>query len=347
MAEKDIAAGIYFENPVRFADLINAYFFEGEEVVQPEDIQELDTVEYAPAADRRRGTNKKGYRDLVRRLYFGVQFVIFSMEIQNGCDYSMPIRVFNYDGSRYGKQLRKKRRKHREKKDLKGNEFLSGIAKTDRFCPVVTLILCFGKWDGARSLHQLMDMEGIPEKLRKSIVDYPLDILEAAEFEHLEYFQTDLKLVFGFIKYAQDKERLRYFIKKNRVEFENLAEDAYDLISVMSNTQELKRRKKEDEGGLNMCKAIDDMMTEAREEGRQEALTGLQGMVEDAREEGRQEALTGLQGMMEDAREEERRNVIRIFVKDYQKSGCSREVISRKLETLFSLPPEAAENYLG
>ena len=96
-----------------------------------------------------------------------------------------------------------------------------------------------------------------------------------------------------------------------------------------------------------MCKAIDDMMTEAREEGRQEALTGLQGMVEDAREEGRQEALTGLQGMMEDAREEERRNVIRIFVKDYQKSGCSREVISRKLETLFSLPPEAAENYLG
>lgn len=76
---------------------------------------------------------KKGYRDLVRRLYFGVQFVIFSMEIQNGCDYSMPIRVFNYDGSRYGKQLRKKRRKHREKKDLKGNEFLSGIVKTDRF----------------------------------------------------------------------------------------------------------------------------------------------------------------------------------------------------------------------
>ena len=77
----------------------------------------------------------------------------------------------------------------------------------------------------------------------------------------------------------------------------------------MSNTQELKRRKKEDEGGLNMCKAIDDMMAEAREE--------------------------------------ERRNVIRIFVKDYQKSGCSREVISRKLENLFSLPPEAAENYLG
>ena len=52
-------------------------------MVQPEDIQELDTVEYAPAADRRRGNNQKGYRDLVRRLYFGVQFVIFSMEIQN------------------------------------------------------------------------------------------------------------------------------------------------------------------------------------------------------------------------------------------------------------------------
>lgn len=162
MAEKDIAAGIYFENPARFADLINAYFFEG------------------------------------------------------------------------------------EKKDLKGNEFLSGIAKTDRFRPVVTLILCFGKWDGARSLHQLIDMEGIPEKLRERIVDYPLDILEVAEFEHLEYFRTDLKLVFGFIKYAQDKEKLRFFIEQNSAEFKNLAEDAYDLISVMSNTQELKRRKKED-----------------------------------------------------------------------------------------------------
>ena len=77
-----------------------------------------------------------------------------------------------------------------------------------------------------------------------------------------------------------------------------------------------------------MCKASDDMMT-------------------DAREEGRQEALTGLQDMMEDAREEERRNIIRILVKDYRQSGYSQEMIIRKLETLFSLPPEAAENYFG
>ena len=106
-------------------------------------------------------------------------------------------------------EIRIRRQEHRERKDLKAEEYLSGISREDRFLPVVTLVLYFGKhWDGPRNL-------------------------------------TDLKLVFGFVQNADDKEKLRAFARAEEEALSKLAEDAYDLISVMTGTEELDRIKKE------------------------------------------------------------------------------------------------------
>ena len=43
MGKKDIALARYFEDPRRYADLINGYVFGGEQVVRAEDIVEKDT----------------------------------------------------------------------------------------------------------------------------------------------------------------------------------------------------------------------------------------------------------------------------------------------------------------
>ena len=59
-------------------------------------------------------------------------------------------------------EIRIRRQEHRERKDLKAEEYLSGISREDRFLPVVTLVLYFGKhWDGPRNLKDLLDLEGI------------------------------------------------------------------------------------------------------------------------------------------------------------------------------------------
>lgn len=189
---------------------------------------------------------------------------------------------------------------------------------------MITIVLYFGKhWDGARSLKELLDLDGFPPEICEMTADYPISVIEVGNYPWAEDFTTDLKLVFGFIQNADDKEKLQAFAQREKQGFAELAEDAYDLIGAMTNTKELDRIKKENQMGrerINMCKAIDDMLADAREEGRKEAMNGLQEMIADAKEKGRSE---------------EEKTMIRVFVHSYLEEGCSQEEIDQKLQKLF------------
>ena len=320
MRDKDVLTAAYLKNNSRFADLLNGWLFGGRSVVRPEDIQELDSAEIRIRRDRVTGGVRTGkrYRDVIRRVALGMRFAVVCVEEQSEVDYTMPFRVIGYDLDRYEQQLRIRRQEHRERKDLKAEEYLSGISREDRFLPVVTLVLYFGKhWDGPRNLKDLLDLEGMLPEVRELLADYPVHVIEVGNYPYAEAFRTDLKLVFGFVQNADDKEKLRAFARAEEEALSELAEDAYDLISVMTGTEELDRIKKEKQerkGKVNMCKAIDDMLADAREEGRErgrsEMMNGLQEMIADAREEGREagrsETMNGLQEMIADAREEGR-----------------------------------------
>ena len=255
-------------------------------------------------------------------------------------------------------EIRIRRQEHRERKDLKAEEYLSGISREDRFLPVVTLVLYFGKhWDGPRNLKDLLDLEGMLPEVRELLADYPVHVIEVGNYPYAEAFRTDLKLVFGFVQNADDKEKLRAFARAEEEALSELAEDAYDLISVMTGTEELDRIKKEKQerkGKVNMCKAIDDMLADAREEGRErgrsEMMNGMQEMIADAREEGREagrsETMNGLQEMITDVREEERKETIQTFVNDYIEEGFSREILIKKLQKMFSLDQKTALEYV-
>lgn len=41
MQEKDVVSIDYFENPARFADLLNGYIYHGQEWIRPEDVREI------------------------------------------------------------------------------------------------------------------------------------------------------------------------------------------------------------------------------------------------------------------------------------------------------------------
>ena len=236
-------------------------------------------------------------------------------------------------------EIRIRRQEHRERKDLKAEEYLSGISREDRFLPVVTLVLYFGKhWDGPRNLKDLLDLEGMLPEVRELLADYPVHVIEVGNYPYAEAFRTDLKLVFGFVQNADDKEKLRAFARAEEEALSELAEDAYDLISVMTGTEELDRIKKEKQerkGKVNMCKAIDDMLADAREEGRKETMNGLQEMIADAREEGKSKG-----------RNEERERIIQILVNDYFTCGISKENFCEKLQNMFSMDQKTAENYM-
>ena len=273
MQEKDVVSIEYLEDPKRFADLLNGYVFEGQQVVRPEDIKERNRV---ITNTERRGTQIKGkvmIRDIMRKVLFGIQVVLIALEEQTDIHYAMPVRIMNAEAGIYQKQWKKRQAEHREKKDLEGAEFLSGFAKEDKLTPTLTLVVYFGSepWDGPKKLKDMLQLEGLPEYLRDMIADYPIRLLEVRNYPHLEYFQTDIRYVFGFLQFASDKKRLGEYVEKNSEQFSDLEELAYDMIACMSKSTELKlvkqKYQKEKGSEIDMCKAITEMIEDGEKRG--------------------------------------------------------------------------------
>ena len=98
-------------------------------------------------------------------------------------------------------------------------------------------------------------------------------LFEVYHFKNIEWFQTDLQQVCGFLQRTNDKAALQEYVKENEAVFSRLEEDTFDLLTVMSGIRAMKLIKRDVEnvgGGFDMCKAFDDMMRDSKREGRRE-----------------------------------------------------------------------------
>ena len=80
-------------------------------------------------------------------------------------------------------------------------------------------------------MYSLINFEEIPEGLKNLFNNYRLHVLEVKRFKDTDLFQTDLREVFGFIGFSGDKEAERSYVFGHRESFEQLSEDAYDVIN--------------------------------------------------------------------------------------------------------------------
>jgi hypothetical protein len=210
--------------------------------------------------------------DVKRRVETGFQVVLVILQNQTAVHYAMPVRVMNEDASDYYNQWKKIQKIHREKRDLQSAEFLSGFSRTDKLIPVLSIVIYFGKepWDGPRTLRDMLDFSDCPDNIQKMIADYPINLFEVRKYEALENFHTDLQVVFGFLQHTENKEQLMNYVTEHAEELSHMAEDACDLLCVMSHTTELKKIQvdaNQTGGECNVCKAIDDLKKEERENG--------------------------------------------------------------------------------
>ena len=249
MGKRDIALARYFEDEDRYADLINGFVFRGEPVISGENILDKNT----------RITG----------------FVVIALEHQDQIHYSMPVRVMLEDAAGYDEQMRRIQKKNQKVKGLDKGEFLGSFRKEDRLNAVFTIVLYYGEktWDGAKDLYSLINFDEVPEMLKDLFNNYRLHVLEVRRFKDTDLFQTDLREVFGFIGFSGDKTAVRNYVAENQDSFEQLSEDAYDVIAVMAHSKELedvKERYREKGGKINMCEAIRGMIEDGRLEGRRE-----------------------------------------------------------------------------
>lgn len=262
----------YFEDNNRYADLINGIGCNGEQLLKASDLQEVDPTE------------KKKSRDLLRRVALGMNFLIIGIENQQKVDYKFPLRNMQYDVSRYQKQASVIEKKVRENaKKVSAAEYLSRFGKADKLNPVITIALYAGKeeWDGPRCLHDMIDFSNVPKGLKNMVSNYKINIVDICRMTDTSMFKTDLRQVFDFIRFAEDKEKLLELIESDTY-FSHMKCDALEVINAYTNIGELSPSEEYqvEEGDVDVCKAIQDLIKDSIEEGRAE------GRVE-GREEGR------------------------------------------------------------
>ena len=276
MREENAASIEFFRDFRRVADLINGVIFHGKQIVRECDLQEQNPILHDISKKDNRVSAVENTLDLSVMVTVGKAKFLLMLQGQTIEHYVMPVRASHERGIDYYNQWKKLQKKHNEVGDLKkGEEYLSGAKKRDKFYPVIHIVVYFGKkrWKAARKMEDLFWTERFPEELKKLFTEKPLLIFEMCHFPNEEWFQTDLRQVCGFLKKTNDKTKLKIYIEENQAVFANLPEDAYDLLSVMAGIRNLKFIKQEvkaEGGGFDMCKAIKEMLRDSRLEGEQE-----------------------------------------------------------------------------
>lgn len=81
-----------------FADLFNAALFDGEQVLNPDDLSEADTDLSSIIKFNGHAETVQKVLDVVKKTAYGLDFVIWGLENQERIHYAMPLRHMIGDG---------------------------------------------------------------------------------------------------------------------------------------------------------------------------------------------------------------------------------------------------------
>ena len=114
---------------------------------------------------------------------------------------------------------------------------MSHIKKEEKFTPIITLVVYCGtehKWDGARCLHDLLDID---DEMKEFVTNYKLNLYDCHEHDTFSEYHTGLRQLFEVIRYGRDKEQLRKIMKESRENYINMDNDTRELLDVMANVK--------------------------------------------------------------------------------------------------------------
>lgn len=325
MSDKDAITKEYIGQPRQFADLFNGYCYGGEEVIRAEDLREMDTASIVlPYGTDGAASPQQKNRDVLKMLLKTdgrVAYCILGVENQSEIHTAMPVRNLLYDAMTLARQVDQAARSYREAKDRGRDtaEFLSGFHRGDRILPVVTIVVHWGtdKWDAPLTLKDMYP-NGISPRLMQYVADYKVNLVSPTLMsdDELDIFKSDLKEVLKFIKHSNDKESLKKLLDDDPG-YQDINRLAAQTISICSNVKFNIPVGKE---GINVCKAIEDMKMDARNEGRNE------GLIE-GRNEGRNEGLN--EGIL-------------MAVSMLKNLKLTKDAAVRQIEESYSLPYDEA-----
>ena len=181
-------------------------------------------------------------------------YCLFAIEHQSVEDYTMPLRIMEYDVREYLRQV-------------KSNKGVQVPIK-----PIITIVMYWkaDKWNQPLSVKDMFDKNTVrwleENGLGGYIQDYRMHLFEPCAEDNLDKFKTELKDVIAYVKYSKSTEELRKYNEKNRP---GLSKDTVSLINVLTNS---KYEFIEGKERLDMCEAFDGIKAEGIAEGKAEEL---------------------------------------------------------------------------
>ena len=269
--QKDVTLKTFWRDNEHFADLFNATVFNGRQVLKPDKLTEMDTDVSATIQSKSYNESITRNRDVVKKMSDGVEFNILGLEIQDKTHYAMPLRTMTYDALGYIKEYNDIKKQHKLHKDSFNSpeEFLSGIDKSDRFHPIITLVLYYGDslWDGPSCLADMM--VSMPDNIRAYFSDYKLNLVQILDSDKYTFYNEDVRDVFNIVKSIYNKDIDSIF---NEYKTRNVDNEVMKLISVLTATPQIMNLCKPNEQGgkVNMCKAMEELKAEWQRESKKE-----------------------------------------------------------------------------
>ena len=254
VGQKDILLKDYF-TPDIFADAINAILYDGKSVVTPERMRTIDIETQRVEDENGNVTADTRLRDSAKVVEVDdAIYCLFAIEHQSVEDYTMPLRIMEYDVREYLRQV----------KSNKGVQV--------RIKPIITIVMYWkaDKWNQPVSVKDMFDKNTVRwleyNGLGGYIQDYRMHLFEpgTVKEEDLEKFKTELKDVIAYVKYSKSTEALKDYNEKYKPD---LTKSTVTLINELTNSKYVFIEGKE---RLDMCEAFEGLIEEGRAKGRTE-----------------------------------------------------------------------------
>ena len=256
VGQKDILLKDYF-TPDIFADAINAILYDGKSVVTPERMRTIDIETQRVEDENGNVTADTRLRDSAKVVDVDdAIYCLFAIEHQSVEDYTMPLRIMEYDVREYLRQV----------KSNKGVQV--------RIKPIITIVMYWkaDKWNQPVSVKDMFDKNTVRwleyNGLGGYIQDYRMHLFEpgTVKEEDLEKFKTELKDVIAYVKYSKSTEALKDYNEKYKPD---LTKSTVTLINELTNSKYVFIEGKE---RLDMCEAFEGLIEEGRAKGKAEEL---------------------------------------------------------------------------
>lgn len=269
-------------NAKTFADMFNVFLYNGKQVISPDSLTEVDPTEIADLMSIDFNGAEidplQKHRDIIKRMCvmtdYKKTYVLLGIENQSHVDRTMAVRVMLYDAIRYLQQF--KEIAHRNKDNKKqGIDHLSGVGSDDTIYPIVTLVINFDskQWNEPTNLHGLFETDEAIQDLLAFVPDFQMNLFDphVHNKEDFNSFQTALKQIFKYIKFSRNKEALREVMQEDPAytDMDVLSAKLIDAVTG-SNLRNLPK-----EGTVNMCKAIEDMILDGKNDAKEEIAINL------------------------------------------------------------------------